>query len=149
MRELSYEYNPSLLAKAAAVFILTELIASQISPALMFNSLLYTFTVASLVGLTTLVFKQREEIKFWKLFALLIFANLPYIFLASIDILALNYSSLANVLEITITLWAFSLSVTAVSVVCNIRRSKVLLLYAIPVIAVAIFIISSIIELLI
>ncbi len=145
-RELSYEYNPSLLSKAAAVFILTEIIASQMSLALMFDSLLYTLMVSSLIALTVLVFRKREEVRFWRLFALLIYANLPYMFLAPIEILGLSNSSLANVLEMALMIWSFSLGVTAISIGCDIRRSKVILLYAIPVIGIAAFIVSSLLQ---
>ncbi len=113
----------------------------------MFDSLLYTFMIASLLALTVLVFRKREEIRFWRLFALLIFANLPYIFLAPIEILGLNNPGLANLLEMAVMIWSFSLGVTAISIACDIRRSKVILLYSIPVIAIIAFLTSSIVQL--
>lgn len=147
MQELSYEYNSGLLTKAAAVFIITEIIASQMSLALMFDSLLYTIMVAGLISLVVLVFRKREEVKFWKLLALLVFANLPYMFLGPINVLAMTSANLASALEMLLMIWSFSLGVTAVSIACEIRRSKVILLYSIPLIAIVAFIASTLVQL--
>lgn len=147
LRELSYEYNAGLLTKAAAVFIITEIIASQMSLPLMFDSLLYTLMITSLISLVVLVFRKREEVKFWKLFALLIFANLPYMFLGPINVLAMTSANLASMLEMALMIWSFSLGVTAVSIACDIRRSKVILLYTIPIIAIVAFIATSLVQL--
>ncbi len=146
-KELSYEYNAGLLTKAAAVFIITEIIASQMSLPLMFDSLLYTFMVTSLISLVVLVFRKREEVKFWKLFALLVFANLPYMFLGPINVLAMTSANLASMLEMALMIWSFSLGVTAISIACDIRRSKVILLYAIPIIAILAFMASALVQL--
>lgn len=105
----------------------------------------YWFMLSSMLFLIGFIFKLRGY-EYPKFLSILAFANLPLIFLAPMDLIAEVSVSLAGFLKIIILTWAFNLNLIAVSKICDITKSRAILLYLIPPLMVAVVLTKLLID---
>jgi hypothetical protein len=99
-----------------------------------------------LIFLAAYVFVLSRQ-DYWKLLAILAFANLPMIFMAPLGLVAVSFPLLAKLLEFILVLWVFNLNLIAVSTICNISKPKATLLYLLVPLAFSYFVASMAVNL--
>lgn len=129
-------YSPSLLVQGIIAFFLAHIISKGLSVLDIFGSFFSWLMISSLIFIAAYIFILAAH-EYWKVLAILAFTNLPMIFAAPLNIFSEAQPALSFVFQLLIGLWVFNLNLIAVSTLCNIDKSKTMLLYAIFPIALA------------
>ncbi len=132
LKQLAINYSPSLILQGILVLVVVALINNEgASSFAVIGYLSSWLIVSSLIFLIAFIFKLRIS-DYPRFLVLLAFANLPFIFLAPIAIIAESNLILAGFLKLIIITWAFNLNLIAISRACEISKVRALLIYLLP-----------------
>jgi hypothetical protein len=132
LKYLGINYSPSLILQGVLILVLVALANSNEASSLSVVSYIGSWlVVSSLIFLMAFIFKLRIS-DYPRFLVMLAFANIPFMFLAPIQILAEMNSVISGFLNFLIMIWAFNLNLIAISQCCEISKVRALLIYLLP-----------------
>ncbi len=140
-RSMVANYSPSLFLQGIIAFFIAHIISSGMTALNIFGSFFSWLILSSLIFIAAYIFILAAH-EYWKVLAILAFTNLPMIFTAPLNIFAEAQPGLSFVFKLIISLWVFNLNIIAVSSLCNISKTRALLLYLVIPIAFALILTS-------
>ncbi len=131
-KQLGINYSPSLILQGILVLVVVALINNEEPSSFGVISYLGSWlVVSSSIFLIAFIFKLRIS-DYPRFLVMLAFANMPFIFLAPIDIIAETNIIVSGFLKLIVIVWAFNLNLIAISKCCEISKVRALLIYLLP-----------------
>lgn len=140
-KKLSLNYSPSILIQGLTIAIIATSFSKSLNISETIGTLVSWLFFSSLLFLTAYIFILPGQ-DYWKMIALLGYTTFPLIFTAPLEILAITNPIISSLLRIFISIWIFNLNLIAISIICNIRKRKTILIYLLLPLALG-FILTS------
>ncbi len=129
--QLSAQFNTSVFIQGIITSLLAFSCVSYFASTEIISNFMQLILVATFIFLIGFVFKLAGKAWF-KLVALLGFANLPLILVPCLKLIAFDLPVIAFILQLVVWIWTYNLFIKATAASCQISVSRVILLTLMP-----------------